>query len=101
MGNQVMYDIDKDKACLFCNTIDMAYGPVFSGAGAESAGEICDKFLVWYYENYNDPRQDIPSILITRYVEFMDLFYDEPPQADEICREHNKNMEIEMKKFEN
>jgi len=101
MGNEILYDIDKDRACLFCNATECAYGPVFYGTSAESAGEVCDKFLAWYNENYNDPRQDIPSIQMERYVEFMDLFYDEPPNADEICVEHDKNIELEMKKFDN
>lgn len=47
MGCRIIHDQESDKACLFCSTTDIAFGPVFYGDGFDGAADEAEAFIAW------------------------------------------------------
>jgi len=73
MGIGILYDPEQEKACLFCNTSDCAFGPIITNYESLTAQEIAESFLRWYEKKYNDPRIDSVATLEDRYMDFVVL----------------------------
>ena len=71
MGIGILYDPEQEKACLFCNTSDCAFGPIITNYESLTAQEIAESFLRWYEKKYNDPREDSTYTIEERYCYFI------------------------------
>ena len=45
MGVRVLSD--GDQACMYCSTVEVAFGPIFHGDGEHDADERIEAFLRW------------------------------------------------------
>ncbi len=72
MGVDIIADAADERACLFCNTTDWAFGPVFhmceEGMGWLGAYEVAERFIKWLPD---DPRHYDDAKLRLKQVEFL------------------------------
>lgn len=67
MGCHILFDEDKDLACFYDSTVDVAFGPVMNGDHNYSAEEMGEWFLKWLGD---DPRHLMLDELLSQWSKF-------------------------------
>lgn len=64
MSVQIIFDEENNNACLYCNTTDWAFGPVYCG---KDGREFMNGFIQWLPK---DSRRYLDAQLQSKYLKF-------------------------------
>jgi len=70
MAVEVLYDEQRERACLYCNTSGWVFGPVIHPTATEDAQDAAEAFLWYCLTHRSDPRKLSFNELETLYEEF-------------------------------
>ena len=74
MAVEILWDPDKQIAAFWDNTVDLAFGPVFSGPSADTEAQ---EFLDWYASN-NPAQTDVRTLSDARLRQAVDFWCEQP-----------------------
>ena len=85
MSVQVLYDPEMEQAAIYCNTTDLAFGPIFNDNGSDGDGPMLDAGQVaWIFLNWldKDARQYVDQSWDNLRAKFLLWLEGQPTDAD-------------------